>query len=810
MLQSYLATAVRQLLAQKLYTAINVVGLALGLACALLIALFVRHELSYDGQFANSERIVRISEFIHGVDGNPERHYAGAAAALAPLLKDFFPEIERSARLLRCPGVLGRTVLAVGDETYVESSFAGADNELFEIFDFDWLQGDPRTALIGPRAIVLTESTAQRYFGRTDVVGRTLAVFQPPVTLEVTGVIADLPDNTHLQLDLLTSLSGLSAEVLTSWGGFCFHTYALLSDKASAEHVQSRSADFYERRFREGSSRFRGFAVVPIEDIHLRSAREGELRTPGSLRVVYTFGAVALFIVLIACLNFVNLWTARAAQRAKEVGVRKASGASQGQLVGQFLFESLLLTVAAFAIGATLAAALLTPFASFVEREIGFSELGGWAAVGTLVGATLLLGIGAGTYPAFFLSAFKPIRVLRGDVTRGRSGALLRRILVVLQFSISVALIIAALVVIRQERFARQFELGYEKDQIVVLTGSPNQGLGMQWRSLKQQLLELPGVSGATASVVTPGTRSGVGVLAKPAGADGYGVLMPLMLVDYGFFETYGIDVIAGQSFDEARGDREITPQPGTPELPSPFILSRLAAERLGWTPEQAIGRPIDVAGPGVVIGVVEDAYLESVRDALAPVAYLVPAVERFSVFREASIRMSGANLDATLAAIDEIWRELGPGTPVVRRFLDDDFEAMYRSERRQAQLLTVFAALAVFIACLGLLGLASATTLRRTKEIGIRKTLGASVGDVVRQFVTEFGALVLVANLIAWPIAYIAMRRWLSGFAYRIELGPLVFIASGLMALAVATLTVAAVASRAARAKPVTALRYE
>ena len=583
---------------------------------------------------------------------------------------------------------------------------------------------------------------------------------------------------------------------------------------ADPAEIGSRSGEFFERRFREGTSRIRGFTAVPIHDIHLRSTREGELKAPGSIASVYALGAVAVFVLLIACMNFVNLATARATQRAKEVGLRKSVGGTRAQLIRQFIGEALLLTVIAVALATGVVLAALEPFAAFVERAIGFDDLARPEVVAAIVAITLLVAAGAGSYPALLLSSFNPVRALRGQVARGATAATFRKVLVVLQFSISIALIAATLVVFGQQRFAETMDLGYEKDRVVVLTGSQAAALGPQWESMKRQLASVPGVEAVTASNVVPGTRTLVRTQVRDVDDDDDfgGFLGQLMLVDYGFFETYGIDLVAGRSFSEASGDREIRQQPGQPPPPpAPFILNRLAVERLGSTPDEFVGRILNVSGRrGVVIGVVEDVYLESVRDALTPTLYLVPPTERSLELREASIRVSGADLDRTLTGIDAVWRELGPAVPVLRRFLDDDFEALYRGERRQGQLLTVFSVLAVIIACLGLYGLASFSTARRTKEIGIRKTLGASVPEIVRLFATEFGVLVLIANVVAWPVAYFAMQRWLAGFAYRIELGPFVFVASALLALLVAMLTVALVATRAARAKPVTTLRYE
>jgi putative ABC transport system permease protein len=801
--------AVRQLLAQKLYTAINIAGLALGLASTLLIALFVRHELSYDRQYANSDRIVRISEDVAVV---PPLHFAGAGPGIAPLLRDFFPVIETTARLRSCFDVGGGSLVTVGERRFLEPRLMAADNEFFEIFDLDWLRGDSRTALAQPNGVVLTASTARKYFGDADPLGATIEVFEgAALPFVVTGVIADLADNTHLSFDLLLSMSFLPAETLAGEYGSCYHTYARLADGADPGAIGSRSSDFFNQRFGDiGSDQLLGFTAVPIRDIHLRSAREGELRAPGSAATVYTFAAIAAFMLLIACINFVNLATARATQRAREVGLRKVVGGTRAQLIRQFIGESLLLSGIAVALATIIVAASLGPFASFVERDIGLDDLVRPEVMAAIAAVTLLVAVGAGSYPAFLLSAFNPVRALRGNVTRGATAATFRKILVVLQFTISIALIVTTLVVFKQQRFAQSFDLGYDRDQVVVLTGSQAGGLGTQWESMKLELERVPGVEAVTASNVVPGTRGSLrSQVRNLTDDDNGGIAAQVMLVDFDFLATYDIDVIAGRSFSEASDDREIAQQEGQPPPPPVrLVVSRLAVELLGSTPSEMVGRIIEALGRrAVVIGVVEDVYLQSARDPLLPVMYLVPAMERAA---HASIRVTGADLERTLAGIDAVWSELGPDVPVVRRFLDDDFDALYRSERRQRQLLVLSSALAVAIACLGLYGLASFSTTRRTKEIGIRKTLGASVAGIVKLFVTEFGALVLIANVIAWPVAYFTMQRWLAGFAYRIELGAFVFVASGLLALAIATLTVAAVASRAARAKPVTALRYE
>jgi len=811
-LKSYLVMAVRQLRAQRLYTAINIAGLALGVACCTLIALFIRNDLSYDRQWAASDRIYRISRDYLSVNGSPEAHFAGIEPAAAPLLKEQFPEIERIARLSRCGAAGGGVLISNGERAFYETGFSTADADFLRIFDFKWLRGDPETALARPGTVVITASAARRYFDAENPVGRTLYLDNLNNAREVTGVIEDLPANSHLRFDFLFHIQGTPG--LDSWqAGDCFMTYALLARGADIGTVQRGSAQFFETSYRAGSSQTTGLTATPITAIHLHSARLGEMRTPGSMTTVYTFGAIAVFVLLIACINFMNLATARAAQRAKEVGMRKAIGATRTQLIAQFLGESVLLTAIAVATAVAIVVAALRPFATFVEKNIGFADLAAPEVVSLLVMLTLVVGLVAGSYPAFFLSAFKPMRVLKGEVTRGSAAAVFRKSLVVVQFAISIALVIATIVVFQQARFARNFELGYNKDQIVVLTGSLTGGLGPQWESMKRQWLANPEIRGVTASTRTPGTQNDDSRLLRAA--DGTELNATFMAVEFDFFETYEIDLVAGRTFSDERGtDRVVFPTNGAPQPPrSSLVLSELAVRRLGWTPEDAIGKPVDVGAlQGVVIGVVEDVYFESVRNPKKPIVYAVPPIQTqgFRAIREASIRVSGRDLPRTLEHVDAMWRQFVTDQPVTRRFLDQDFEALYRGEQRQAQMFTLFSLLAIVVACLGLFGLAAFTTARRTKEIGLRKTLGARVGDIVRLFTVEFGSLVLLSNLLAWPAAYILMQRWLSTFSYRIELGATVFVASGLVALLIASITVAAVASRAARAKPVKALRYE
>jgi putative ABC transport system permease protein len=817
MLKSYLLTALRNLLAQRLHSAINIAGLSIGLASFVLIGLFVRYELGYDGFFANADRIYRISRDYYATGGAPDRVPASANAPIAPALLEDFPEIDAVARIFG-----GGALLERGDLVYLEAGFRWADGALFEIFDFEWLAGDPATALAEPRSIVLTERLARKYFRDLDPVGQTLiADHNAPLT--VTGVIADLPQNTHLDFDALGSLTTLAAlfgpEMLERWNALTdFHTYFLLREGVPIESIESRIPAFIERRIAPDATASSGMTVMNIRDIHNRSTRDEEWKPAGNLTIVYGFAAIALLILTIACINFMNLATARAAKRAKEVGVRKALGAARRELVVQFLGESVLTAVIAMLVAAVAVELLLPSYGAFIERPLELTYFGAGGVAPWLAGIAVLVGLVAGSYPAFYLSAFNPERVLKGDVHR-LGGTAFRNVLVTAQFAIAIALLIGTAVVHRQTSFARDLDLGFNKEQIVLLTAPPQFGLGPQWQALRQELSAAPGVRAVTASHYPPFAFDDNHFTVRPRGSAGIRRIQ-YMAVDYDFFETYEIDMVSGRSFSRDFS----TDAMGAPDNPfgrrGAFVLNESAARLLGWSPQEAVGATVELGLdetfmavlPLPVIGVARDTHFQSVEVPVRPLIFVltpepVPPINRLD---SAAIRIAAGDPTRTLERIDAAWREFVPQLPVSRHFLDEDFDALYRSHARQAQMLSYFSALAVAVACLGLLGLAWFTTERRTKEIGIRKVIGGTVWDVVGLFTAEFSKLVLIANLIAWPVAYFVAQQWLAGFAYRIELGLLPFVGAALLALLVACATVGAVAARAAAAKPLQALRYE
>ena len=810
MIVNYLKTSVRALLGNRLFSLINVLGLSIGLASTIVIGLFVFDELSYDRHYEDASQIYRVSRDFY------QQNLYGAANApqVAPLLVEDFPEIEYAARLFG-----GQALLSRDEVAFYESDLRFVDPAFFDIFSFGWLAGDPSQALASPFTIVLTESIARKYFGDADPLGQTVTL-ENAVEMEVTGVIADLPHNTHLKAQAIGALSTLPPMVgqgfLNDWGSNNFHTYVKLREGADIQELETRFPDFMSRHFRENAEEFTGISAMWIGNIHLHSTRENEMSPPGSINNVYIFSTSALFILLIACFNFMNLSTARSSQRGLEVGVRKSMGASRRQIALQFYGESVLMTFVAILLALMLVEVALPFFNNFVGKQLSLNLWRDWQLQTVLLGLALLVSLVAGSYPAFYLSSLKPVQVLKGSWSLG-SRVSLRNVLVVIQFSTAIMLVVATLVVVQQMRYARSIELGFQKDQILVLTGSPTAGFGPQWQVIKQELLSHPEISHVTSSSQTPleNNTNSLGITVEGQKESGG---IPFMRIDHDFFATYNIPVLAGREFSEDFPSDRLSrlTDPGEAR-DSSFVINRLAAERYGWTPEEALGKSASIfygtgSATGTIIGVVDNSYFESVRSAIKPMLFYLPEYieDNTASMDHASIRLAGNDLEASLRHVETVWQRFLPELPLARNFLDDDFEALYQKESQQGDMFYYFSLLAIFIACMGLFGLASFNAERRRKEVGVRKVMGGSVWSIVLLLTNDFSKLVLISNLIAWPVAYIAMNRWLENFAYRIDLTPLVFIGSGLIALCIAWATVGGTAAKAASQKPVLALRYE
>jgi putative ABC transport system permease protein len=821
MWKNYFDVALRGFLTNKLFSFINVFGLAVGLASAILIGLYVTYELSYDDFHPDADRLYRIGRDIY-----PRENFTGLYMATVPViaarqLQEDYPQIELIARARRASAMLGRQ-----DQAYYEDALLYADPEFLDLFAFQWLAGDPDTALDSLDSIVLTESLARKHFGDENPLGQRLTR-DNQFDHTVTGVIRDIPDNTHLHADLFLPLDNflnrLPEQVRNGWdGGNMMLTYARLTPDTDVDAMSATFPEFMDRRIGEYqgigmASQFTGLNAMKVTDIHLHSDRQNDMKAPGSMAVVISLATVALGIVLIACFNFMNLSTARSIMRGKEVGIRKTIGAERRHLIGQFLGESLGMALLATLIAIMLVEIILPAFNGFSGKTLDFDVLNDVSlqlALGLLV---LLTGIIAGSYPALYLSAFKPAQVLKNRVTFGLRDVVFRNLLVVLQFSISIILVIATAVVVMQNRYVRNFDPGFDKEQVVILDGSPTQGLTPRWQTLKEELLLHPNIVSATASNILPGMENLQDLGARVTGIADCCILTTL-IVDYDFFETYRIEQLAGRLFTEDFPTDSLTAPDGG-EMSGNFIINASAARLFGWAPEQAVGQDLDVGAPdiffieGRVVGVVPDSNFETLRYNVKPLLFMLGRQEASPfgpAFNNASVRITANDIPETLAYIDSTWQRVIQELSVSRRFLSDDFETLYQDDKRLGEMFSYFAALAILVACLGLFGLATFNSQRRIKEIGIRKVMGGSVWSIVLLLTNDFSKLVLISNVIAWPVAWYAMNQWLANFAYRIDLTPLIFIGSGLIALCIAWVTVGGTAAKAASARPVLALRYE
>lgn len=812
MLRNYLTIALRNIVGNPLFSAINIVGLAIGLACCIVISVFVNYELSYDKHWKDADRIQRVTRDFFSNDLKLVR----VAPPIGPLLAEDFNEIEAMTRAMPTGGL----TLSQGEVSIVEESMVVADDNLFDFFDLEFVAGDRDTALAVPTNIVLSERAADRYFGSEDPMGKTLNLMGQ-VDATVTGVFRDLPDNTHMAFEVVGSIKMIpimmGPNALENWGSNNYFTYLRLPPGYDPADLEARFESFLIKHRGENAPSGTALGLQALPDIHLTSNRDAEWRANGSLAVVYTFSAVAFVVLLIACVNFMNLTTARSTQRAREVGIRKVVGARRSQVTVQFLGESILLTAIAMLLAVAIVELSLPAFAAFLEKPLTFSPADP-ATLLTLLLGTLVVGLFAGSYPAFFLSQFRPVEVLKG-VASGSGSGLLRRGLVVFQFATSIALIIATGVVMAQMHYAKTMDMGFNKERNLIHSLPFFADLWEIYEPLRVELEQHPDIQSVVYSSRVPSMQNldGSGYIAEGVQETDDAFLgLSDIKVDAHWFEHYEVEFLAGRPF-RANEVRIQQPTEETPVVKGWAVLNESAARRLGWSPEEAVGRvvrePISRSrGQYIdreVVGVIPDIHFSSLHDEKKATVYAEPH-PRYS--RNISVRIAPGDPAAAIAHFEDVWRRLAPNEPLNWYFLDDSFDSRYRAEARQAKMFAMFSVFAVFVATLGLFGLASFTTERRTKEIGIRKVMGASVADIVFLLTSDFTKLVLFANLIAWPIAYYFMSQWLTRFAYQAPFGEWawMFVAAGLAALAAAWLTIAMQAGRAATSRPVLALRYE
>jgi putative ABC transport system permease protein len=793
MLRNYLKVAFRNLWKHKVFSFINVMGLTVGMTACFLIFLYVSFELSYDNFNTKSDRIYRL---VTDVITPSETIRAGVTSwAYGPNIKVDFPEVESFVRLNG-----GSFLVRKGDIKFQEEKTIFADSTLFSVFDFDLIKGDPATALKNTMSVVFTEEAARKYFGESDPIGQTLLLSGEGFPVTVTGVMKNIPENSQIKGDMFVSMSTLTEKLNKGidgeWGNFGVSTYLLLKSGTTGKELEKKFPAFLNNHagsmMRKMNMHYTLF-LEPLRDVHLHSSRGSN--EPGSLNNVYIFSVVAIFILLIACINFVNLTTARSVERAKEVGIRKVVGAPKGLLARQFVSESVLLCLIAFVFSVALSAVLIPWFNNLSGKVISTGILSNLFYVGGMFVAAVCIGLVSGMYPAFVLSSFEPVVVLKGRFTTSVKGILLRKGLVTLQFGISIALIIATIIVYTQMKFMRDRDLGFSKEQMLILEtgGDPRK------EAFKESLLSISGVKSTATSGSVPGSgnSSAYSEIENKSG-DLQVANLDLYFVDFDYIKQFDLRVVAGRAFSKDFGT----------DSTQAMVLNEATVKLLGYSsPEQAIGRRFKQWGrEGKIIGVIKDFHFRALQEVIKPLTMRIEPRQTEMV----SVKIEGGDPKSVLEAIETKWKTMMPDRPFSYFFMDEFFDRQYQSEERFEKLFFNFAILAIFISCLGLLGLASYSTMQRTKEIGVRKVMGASVGSIVGLLSMDFLKLVFVAFVIASPIAYYGMHQWLYKFAYRTDIHWWVFAAAALLSFAIAFVTVSFQSIKAALTNPVKSLRSE
>ncbi len=800
MLSNYLKIAFRNLTRQKGFSFINITGLAIGMACAILILLWVQDELNYDGFHENRDNIYRVAARFENEEN--EIYGAQTPAPVAPFLKDNYPEIQKLTTV-NFGWLTGssRNIIKFGEQSFYTDDLILTDSSFFDIFSFPLLQGDKNTALENPNSVVLTHSTAEKCFGSDDPMNKTIQVDGKSVI--VTGVIADVPQNSHLQFDVILPLTSVRNTnrgfFLTKWDSYGFATYITLQDGVAINELDRKIDDLIRKNDPNFGDTAAYIFLQPLSKIRLFNV-DGSV---GFMRYVYIFSTIAVIILLIACFNYMNLSTARSDKRAKEIGLRKVVGSKRANIIRQFFSESMLYAFISFLISMLIVILLLPQFNELTGKRIAFDYANPILLIG-IVFVAFFTGVIAGSYPALYLSSFIPIEILNKSKSTGVKKSVFRTILVVSQFALSIGLIISMSIVSDQVGYMRNAEIGFEKENVITLPISENiENIMESFKNELQQIPDIVSVALKSSSPLRSGSTSGT--ISWEGKNPDQQINWYHPMVDHDYFKTLNMRIVEGRDFS-----REIHS-----DLKEGFVLNEEAVKQ--GNIENLVGKQMTVNGSnGVIIGVVKNAQLNSLRFTVQPEVYHLSRTFR-EQFQTLFIKIDSGEDDhrfnkmtASLAHIESVWKKFMPGSPFEYQFLDEALENQYRTEIRISRILNYFTILAIFLSCLGLLGLTSFMAEQRTKEIGVRKVLGASITGIVILLSKEFAKWVLLANVIAWPLAYYFMNKWLQEFANRINIGMGTFIASAVIALIIALLTVSFLTIKAALANPIKSLRYE
>lgn len=803
MIVNYIRTAWRNIVREKWITLINIIGLSIGIASCILIALFVKDEISFDRFHLNSDNIYRV--YIEGVMGNNQIKSPFTSNVMAGTMKDELSDVEFATRFYN----VNRRVVKYDDKSFTEKNFYYGDEDFFKVFSFNVIKGDSKNLLKEPNTIVITESTAAKYFGNQDPIGKIIQVESKPY--KVNGVCKDVPQNAHFHFDLIASISSTQTSKITYWVQNSVFTYFKLKENTDVIKFEEKLNQFVEKyvgpevvqimgidleEFVKSGNSY-GYKLQPIEDIHLKSNLQQEIEPNGNISTVYYFTVIAIFILLIACINFMNLATARYSNRAKEVGVRKVIGSSKRQLITQFFIESIILSSISLMVAVALVEISLPLFNKLTLKYLTIAYFSSWWVIPMFAMFACVVGILAGMYPSFILSSFKPVKVLKGNVNLGFNSTKLRSSLVVFQFIITIVLFVSTFIVYSQINYVTNKDLGFSKDQTIVIRRAYD--LGDNFEIFKQDLLQSPLIKVVSTSTSLPGCDFDGSTIQLEGSSRENLVQFAMFTTDYDFKDVLNLKISDGRYFSK--------------EFPSDsnsVVINQIAAKKLGL--DNPIGHRL--IPPGIngkskfltIIGVLNDFNIESLHTEIKPLC--VQLKDKASVYL--LIKLNTSELTKSINLIKETYSKYLPDSDFEYFFIDDNFEKKYNSEKKTATVFSIFSLLAIIVASLGLYGLSSFSVEKRTKEIGIRKALGASFMNVIKMFYKEILLLLILSTLIAWPIAYYLMNSWLQNFIYKIELSVVPFLLASLFVLIIAVLTVGSQIIKSANTNPADAIHYE
>jgi putative ABC transport system permease protein len=802
MFKNYIKVAYRNIIKQKAYSVINILGLALGLAACILVGLYIWQDMHYDDFHENGDHIYRIYTSTKTPQGGYK--LAQTPALVAPTITNNYPEIQSISRVY----FPDKDLIISEDKKFYEEELIFADDSFFDIFSYSFRQGSPQTALIEKNSIVITNSIAEKYFGSSDPIGKSLN-FNNSIELKITGVIEEAPANSHFTFNMVATYSTLvdmpAGIYLDQWGAtFGSYTYVMINPETNPVEFGKKISPFLNKEMKEVDGVFNNFILQQVNSIHLYSNLQDEINPNSSITYLAILGVIALFILILACINFINLTTARAVKRAREIGVRKVFGAVKQQLIKQFIGESILITLISLACALGIVELFIPFFNRLIGTELTYSFFSNISIMTMVILAAIIIGILSGLYPAFVLTHFQPVQVMKGIMHSSKSGSsFLRKFLVFLQYSISLILIIFTIFINQQIRFMRNFDMGFDKEEVIVLKTPVRMSYNSE--TIKAELNAIPGVIKTSTSRGVPVMGRGFGTNLIPDLAhedEEFGI--SITVIDHEYLDFYGIKLLAGRDLSEL----------GEVDFNTKTLVNETTVKMLGFaSPGEALGNSYTIGlSDGVkrfapeIVGVVQDFHFNSLHEEVSPLLFMHWPF----LFQEISIKISSNNVPATINEIKAVWEKFYPVYPFDFSFLDDKIDSIYKAEERSYKVISTFSILAIFIACLGLLGLTFYATEQRRKEIGIRKVLGASISNIITMFSVEFLKIVTIANLIAWPISYFIVGKWLSTFSYKVQVNFTVFFAAGILTLLISFLTISYTVIRSAKANPIDSLSYE